>query len=56
MCAPTNVYVFKKFKRNQSFKGNETLDANNNPPHTHTQQKNKHQKIPLGRKDIAKLS
>lgn len=31
MCAPRNVYVFMKFKRNQSFKGNKTLDANNNP-------------------------
>lgn len=31
MCAPTNVYVFIKFKRNQSFKGNKTLEANNNP-------------------------
>lgn len=50
MCAPTNVYVFIKFKRNQSFKGNKTLEANNNPhqkqtPENPTRQKGHSQPI-----------
>lgn len=44
MCAPTNVYVFIKFKRNQSFKGNKTPDANNNPHQKQTSENPTRQK------------